>query len=177
RSLLLQDKEVSLLVLKNQHTDELLRVSTEAEHTIEVRRMEDGVILNQLQEVLRSAKHNHTHEIQALVEKARRSREAQETTLDKLQLDASQYPSAREPSERICGNYPILEQEKCILTERLRLQEEQLRETDRQRERFEQLWEKGRRQLQESEQRTLVSYEALRPCLEQKWILTPESGL
>ncbi|RHZ08186.1 hypothetical protein DYB31_013250, partial [Aphanomyces astaci] len=67
----------------------------------------------------------------------------------------------REPSERICANCPILEQEKDILTERLRLLEEQLRETDRQRERFEQLWEKGRRQLQESEQRTLVSHEAL----------------
>ncbi|RHY05916.1 hypothetical protein DYB25_009981 [Aphanomyces astaci] len=34
RALLLPDKEVSLLALKNQHTDELLRVSTEAEHTI-----------------------------------------------------------------------------------------------------------------------------------------------
>ncbi|RHY18834.1 hypothetical protein DYB36_010356, partial [Aphanomyces astaci] len=160
-SLLLQDKEVSLLALKNQHTDELLRVSTEAEHTIEVRRLEDGGILNQLQEELRSAKHNHTYEIKALVEKTRRSREAQETILDKLQLDASQYSSEREPSERICANCPILEQEKDILTERLRLLEEQLRETDRQRERFEQLWEKGRRQLQESEQRTLVSHEAL----------------
>ncbi|RQM21535.1 hypothetical protein B5M09_011789, partial [Aphanomyces astaci] len=162
RSLLLQDKEVSLLVLKNQHTDELLRVSTEAGHTIEVRRLEDGGILNQLQEELRSAKHNHTYEIQALVEQNCRSREAQETILDKLrsqqnqeltslrtelrskqlELDASLYSSAREPSERI-------------------FLEEQLRETDRQRERFEQLWEKGRRQLQESEQRTLVSHEAL----------------
>ncbi|RLO00889.1 hypothetical protein DYB28_007178 [Aphanomyces astaci] len=178
-SLLLQDKEVSLLVLKNQHTDELLRVSTEAEHTIEVRRLEDGGILNQLQEELRSAK--HTYEIQALVEKTRQSREAQETILDKLrsqqnqelislrtelrskqlELDASQYSSAHEPSERICANCPILEQEKDILTERLRLLEEQLRETDRQRERFEQLWENGRRQLQESEQRTLVSHETL----------------
>ncbi|RQM26005.1 hypothetical protein B5M09_011005 [Aphanomyces astaci] len=100
RSLLLQDKEVSLLAVKNQHTNELLRVSPEAEHTIE-------------------------------------------------------------PAERNCGNCPILEQEKCILAERLRLQEEQLRETDRQKERFEQLWGKGRRQLQESEQRTLVSHEAL----------------
>ncbi|ETV73003.1 hypothetical protein H257_12048 [Aphanomyces astaci] len=100
RSLLLQDKEVSLLAVKNQHTDELLRVSPEAEHTIE-------------------------------------------------------------PAERNCGNCPILEQEKCILAERLRLQEEQLRETDRQKERFEQLWGKGRRLLQESEQRTLVSHEAL----------------
>ncbi|RHZ00669.1 hypothetical protein DYB35_012969 [Aphanomyces astaci] len=153
KSLLLTDKDVSLLALKNQHTDELLRVSTEAEHTIEVRRMKDGGIINQLQEELRSAKHNHTHEIQALVEKARRSREAQETILDKLrsqqnqelislrtelrskqlELDASQYSSAREPSERICGNCPILEQKKGILTERLRLLEEQLRETDRQR--------------------------------------------
>ncbi|RHZ18179.1 hypothetical protein DYB37_013165 [Aphanomyces astaci] len=153
RSILLQDKEVSLLALKSQHTDELLRVSTELERTIEVRRMEDGGILNQLQEELRSAKHNHTHEIQPLVEKARRRREAQETILDKLrsqqnqelislrtelrskqlELDASQYSSAREPSERICANCPILEQKKGILTERLRLLEEQLRETDRQR--------------------------------------------
>ncbi|RHZ42055.1 hypothetical protein DYB26_005186 [Aphanomyces astaci] len=181
RSSLLQDKEVSLLALKNQHSDELLRVSTEAEHTIEVRRLEDGGILNQLQEELRSAKHNHTYEIQALVEKTRRSREAQETILDELrsqqnqelislrtelrskqlELDATQYSSARGPSERICANCPILEREKDILTERLRLLEEQLRETDRQRERFEQLWGKGRRQLQESEQRTLVSNEAL----------------
>ncbi|RLN95187.1 hypothetical protein DYB28_003385 [Aphanomyces astaci] len=84
RSLLLQDKEALLLALKNQHTDELQRVSTEAVHTIE-----------------------------------------------------------------------------CILAERLRLQEEQLRETDRQRERFEQLWGDGRRQLQESEQRMLVACEAL----------------
>ncbi|KAF0703302.1 hypothetical protein AaE_015443 [Aphanomyces astaci] len=181
RSSLLQDKEVSLLALKNQHSDELLRVSTEAEHTIEVRRLEDGGILNQLQEELRSAKHNHTYEIQALVEKTRRSREAQETILDELrsqqnqelislrtelrskqlELDATQYSSARGPSERICANCPILEREKDILTERLRLLEEQLRETDRQRERFEQLWGKGRRQLQEAEQRTLVSNEAL----------------
>ncbi|RHY18146.1 hypothetical protein DYB36_011127, partial [Aphanomyces astaci] len=181
RSLLLQDKEVSLLALKNQHADELLRVSTEAEHTIEVRRLEDGGILNQLQEELRSAKHNHTYEIQALVEQNCRSREAQEIILDKLrsqqnqeltslrtelrskqlELDASLYSSAREPSERICANCPILEREKDTLTERLRLLEEQLRETDCQRERFEQLWEKGRRQLQESEQRTLVSHEAL----------------
>ncbi|RHZ26387.1 hypothetical protein DYB37_008961 [Aphanomyces astaci] len=181
RSLLLQDMEVSLLALKNQHADELLRVSTEAEHTIEVRRLEDGGILNQLQEELRSAKHNHTYEIQALVEQNCRSREAQEIILDKLrsqqnqeltslrtelqskqlELDASLYSSAREPSERICANCPILEREKDTLTERLRLLEEQLRETDCQRERFEQLWEKGRRQLQESEQRTLVSHEAL----------------
>ncbi|RHY16103.1 hypothetical protein DYB25_008482, partial [Aphanomyces astaci] len=144
RSLLLQDKEVSLLALKNQHTDELLRVSTEAEHTIEVRRLEDGGILNQLQEELRSAKHNHTYEIQALVEQNCRSREAQEIILDKLrsqqnqeltslrtelrsmqlELDASRYSSAREPSEQICANCPILEREKDTLTERLRLLEE-----------------------------------------------------
>ncbi|RHY69520.1 hypothetical protein DYB30_012486, partial [Aphanomyces astaci] len=144
RSLLLQDKEVSLLALKNQHADELLRVSTEAEHTFEVRRLEDGGILNQLQEELRSAKHNHTYEIQALVEQNCRSREAQEIILDKLrsqqnqeltslrtelrskqlELDASLYSSAREPSERICANCPILEREKDTLTERLRLLEE-----------------------------------------------------
>ncbi|ETV65113.1 hypothetical protein H257_18103 [Aphanomyces astaci] len=155
RSLLLQDKEVSLLALKNQHTDELLRVSTEAEHTIEVRRLEDGG----------TAKHNHTYEIQALVEKNCRSREAQETILDKLRSQQNQELTSlrtelrlRNGSVRIA---PSLEREKDTLTERLRVLEEQLRETDRQRERFEQLWEKGRRQLQESEQRTLVSHEAL----------------
>ncbi|RLO06757.1 hypothetical protein DYB28_010843, partial [Aphanomyces astaci] len=163
RSLLLQDKEVSLLALKNQHTDELLRVSTEAEHTIEVRRLEDGGILNQLQEELRSAKHNHTYEIQALVEKNCRSREAQETILDKLRSQQNQELTSlrTELRSKQLELDASLYSRHDTLTERLRLLEEQLRETDRQRERFEQLWEKGRRQLQESEQRTLVSHEAL----------------